>query len=399
MKILTSLLLFAALTLSYSPTALVAQDGDYDIDCGNDGDNHEDNPDCPEETSGEGANPVQAYKANLKREVADIKVFGEAPISFERNLNSRTTDFNDDYWELGYRQLWQHNWNYEVRQMATKTFEFFDIKIRYPSGNDHNFKAVDPGGAQLAPPSHNGGRLYRWSGSTVGYTLVTPSGMEYDFKRTLSPKFQLTQVRNGLGYRWDCTYDANGRLSRVTNNFGRWIQIDRETGPDGIRRINRVSTSDGRAVVYSYLAWGTSGKYVLSVVTYPGGEQATYAYVTANPTDPLARPLLERAHDPMYGGSGARTKYLYNYDAGASSLITGTVLEERNAVTEQKIVSFPLGGGSHPQILEGDGTELTRKYVNGLASEKADGEDASPPTPETPTAMVLSPRARKRTAR
>lgn len=291
-------------------------------------------------------------------------------------MNSRTSDFNDSYWELGYRQTWQHNWNYEVRQLSTKTYNFFDIKIRYADGNDQNFKATDASGAQLAPPARNGDRLYRWSGSTVGYTLVMASGQEVDFKRTLSPKFQLTQIRNGLGFSWTCSYDTNGRVSRITNNFGRWLQIDRETGGDGILRISRVSTSDGRAVTYNYTAWADSGKYVLTSVNYPASEQASYTYATANPEDPTARPLLGEATDPTYkrGTGGAEMKYRYNYSAEAGSLVTGTVLEERSRVTDQKIVSLPLGSGDFPQVIEGDGTEITRKYSSGLIREKADGE-------------------------
>lgn len=234
--------------------------------------------DDPEGDSGSDSvgDPVEPHKGNLHRDVTDVTTFGPAPIVFARNLNSRTTDFNDPYWELGYKQTWQHNWNYEVRQLSTKTYGFFDIKVRYPGGNDVNFKATDSTGAQLAPPANNGDRLYRWTGSKVGYTLVSADGKEYDL-RYLSPKFHLTEVRNGLGFYWDCMYDSNQQLTKITNNFGRWVQITHETGPDGVLRINQVSTSDGRAVTYQYGPWATSGKYVLTGVTYPGSEQASYS--------------------------------------------------------------------------------------------------------------------------
>lgn len=362
----------------------------YETGCGNDGDNAPNNCDCTnnsggdcpssdtdEETCGDGNNPVQVHKANLHRQVEDITTFGAAPIAFRRSLNSRTSDFNDAYWELGYRQTWQHNWNFEVRQLSTKTYGFFDIKVRYADGNDQNFKATDSTGAQLAAPAHNGDRLYRWAGATVGYTLLMSSGEELDFKRTLSPKFQLTQVRNGLGFAWTCSYDTTARLIKVTNNFGRWIQIDRETGTDGVVRISRVSTSDGRAVYYGYSGWAASGRHVLSSVTYPGNELASYTYVTSNPNDLAARPVLASALDPTYkrGAGGAQMKYVYNYNVfSVGSLITGSVLEERSAATDQKIVALPLGSGNYPQVLEGDGTEVTRQFSNGLLTVKADGE-------------------------
>jgi RHS repeat-associated protein len=342
-------------------------------DSNGDGGSDDDANDCDDA----GANPINAEKANHHREVTDITTFGPAPISFARNVNSRTTDFNDPYWELGYKQVWQHNWNYETRQLTTKTYGFFDIKVRYPDGNDYNFKALDSSGAQLAPAADNGDRLYRWTGSTVGYTLVTSDGTEYDFWRYLSPKFHLTQLRNGLGYFWNCTYDSNQLLTKITNNFGRWVQINHQTGSDGVLRINQVSTSDGRTVTYDYSLWGSTGKYVLSTVNYPGGEQASYTYVTSDPSSGAARPLLSTASDPAYrhGKPGAQMKYVYNYNALAyGSVITGTLMEERSSVTNQTIVSFPLGSGSYPKILEGDGTEITRRYTNGLLSTKGDGE-------------------------
>lgn len=374
--------LISILPVLIAPHTLRAQGG-YDTGCGNDdaGDPGDTGSTDPEDKSGSDSvgDPIQPHKGNLHRDVTDIAVFGPASFSFARNLNSRTTDFNDPYWELGYKQAWQHNWNYETRQLTTKTYGFFDIKVRYADGNDQNFKATDSTGAQLAPPANIGDRLYRWTGSTVGYTLVRADGTEYDFWRYLSPKFHLTQVRNGLGYYWNCTYDANQQLTKITNNFGRWIQIDHETGADGVLRIYRVSTSDGRIVTYNYAPWASSGKFVLSSVNYPGGEHATYSYVTADPSSATARPLLAQAFDPK-GHSGAQMKYSYNYNAiSFGSVITGTVLENRNAVTDKVIATMPLGSGNYPEILEGDGSEatrpqVTRKYSNGLLSEKRDAE-------------------------
>lgn len=372
---------FFVLTLCFTfalaavPLTAHAQ-SDYEIGCGNDdlGDPGDTGTvDDEKDTGPDGfGDPIDPHKGNVHRDVADISTFGPAPIVFARNLNSRTTDFNDAYWELGYKQAWQHNWNYEVRQLSTKTYGFFDIKVRYADGNDVNFKATDSTGSQLAPPANNGDRLYRWSGSKVGYTLMRADGKEYDFWRYLSPKFHLTEVRNGLGSVWTCTYDSNQQLSKITNNFGNWIQIDHETGPDGVARINRVSTSDGRAVTYSYAPWAGTGKFVLSAVNYPGGEQAAYSYVTADPTSATARPLLTQAFDPK-GRAGAQMKYSYNYNAiSYGNVITGTALENRNAVTDTLIGQMPLGSGNHPRILAGNGGEITRRYVNGLLSEKID---------------------------
>jgi RHS repeat-associated protein len=375
-----SFLIISALAISlFSLVPLaVAQ---YQTGCGNDdltdpGNTGSDDPD-KRSGSDDVGDPIAPHKGNLHRDVSDITTFGPAPIAFGRNLNSRTTDFNDPYWELGYKQTWQTNWNYEVRQLSTKTYGFFDIKVRYPDGNDCDFHATDATGAQLAPTANNGDRLYRWTGSKVGYTMVTADGTEYDFWRYLSPKFHLTEKRNGVGYFWDCTYDANQQLTKITNNFGNWIQITHETGLDGVLRINHVTTSDGRTIVYNYSTWATSSKYILSSVTYPGGEQAAYAYVTADPSSAGARPLLAQAYDPKLRAA-AQMNYTYNYQAIAyGSVITGTVLQNSNAVTGKVIASLPQGSGNVPEIIEGNGpstVHVSRTYANGLIASKADAE-------------------------
>lgn len=326
-----------------------------------------------------GANPIHAGMANLHREVTDLTTYGPAPITFTRIFNSRTTNFNDPYWDFGARQTWQHNWNFEVRQLTTKSFNQFDIKVRYPDGTEYNFKAPDATSNQRIPPADRGDRLYKWTGSTVGYTLITPEGKEYDFWRYLSPKFRLTEVRDGQGLKWTFTYNSDATLKRISNGFGRWLEIERSP-INGSQCVSRVYSNDGRQVTYAYSAWPANNTMVLTSVNYPAGEQGKYTWVTADPAVPTARALLETASDPLYEGGGARTRYVYNYNAtfnyGAGAyLVTGMVKEERNLDENSEIVSIPLGGGHHPQILDGDDTEITRKFLYGLVTESRDGEN------------------------
>ena len=139
------------------------------------------------------------------------------------------------------------------------------ILLRYPSGSEYVFY-WNSELTQLIPAGNNGDRLYPKSyppqtGSPEGYTLVTSSGEEFDFRRVASTDgFQLLQKRNGRGYSWTLTYSsngANGRLTKIENNFHRWIQITSETVND-ISRIAQVSTSDGRNVFYHYSGWPNS---------------------------------------------------------------------------------------------------------------------------------------------
>ena len=324
--------------------------------------------------------PINPQMGDVARTITDLQTFGPAPILFTRYYNSRTTNFNPPYWELGAEQTWQHNWNYEVRDLSSSTFGHPDVKVRYPNGKEDNFKCADTNGVLRVPSAKNGDRLYKWSGSPVGHTLITAVGWEYDFKRTTSPKYRLEAVRNGQGFSWTLTYGSTNRLLSVTNNFGRWIALDRETGTNGVVRISSVRSSDGRQINYSYSDWtgNSSTDSVLSVVAYPDGSQAQYTYVGAQ-TNTVGRALLASASDPMVRGAGARVKHNYNYDAifdfgNGSYLVTGTFKEQRNLITDELMVSQPLGAGAEPEIVNGDGTEVGRRYENGLLVEKRDGE-------------------------
>ncbi|MBU1693619.1 MAG: hypothetical protein KKC51_06610 [Verrucomicrobia bacterium] len=344
----------------------------YEISCGN-----EEPPLDDEDEVGIGS--IKPYNANMRRHVADLETFDDAPVGFTRIYNSRTTTFTTNYMDFGWKQTWQHNWNYEVRDLTSTTFGHKDVKVRYPSGSEFNFKAADTSGVIRVPFAYHGDRLYKWTGGTVGHTLVTPQGWEYDFQRTTAPRYRLIHVRNGQGLTWTLSYDGNGKLERIENDFGRWLEIERSV-TNGILCITGVRSSDGREVAYRYDAWvdGSLTNNVLTAVGYPDGSQAEYTYVGAQSLT-NGRPLLATASDSRHPGPGARVKYLYNYDAifdfgNGPYLVTGTTLEERNLDTDEVIVQLSLGAGDYPQNLLGDGTEITRKYTNGLLVEKGDGE-------------------------
>lgn len=189
--------------------------------------------------------------------------------------------------------------------------------------------------------------------------------------------FNLIEVRNGQSFVWTITHDLNNKIKRITNNFGRWIELSRST-ISGVEVVTKVETDDGREVDYGYTTWSPTSEQTLTAVSYPGGEAATYTWVGGDSAT-TGRPLLGTADDPLYGGAGARTKYVYNYtfapDVGSGPVfISGVVKEERNLDTDALVVSLPDGCGPYPTILEGNGTEIVRKTLLGQLSESRDGE-------------------------
>lgn len=262
--------------------------------------------------------------------------------------------------------------------------------------------------------------MYEWTGTNVGHTLVTARGWEYDFRRTTAPRYQLTQVRDGKGAAWNLSYDSNGRLQRIENNYGRWIEIGRTNVNDRLC-VTAIHSSDGRGVSYDYDEWVAvivttsivahvtcvtnvwsgegGGSYnivdcetnwttnvttsittnnLLIGVEYPDESHAAYTYVGSQSLT-NGRPLLATASDPMHPGSGARIRLSYNYNfifdyGNGPYLVTGEAMEERNLDTDELVVQLPMGGGQHPKVLLGDGVEVTHKYANGLLVERRDGE-------------------------
>jgi hypothetical protein len=319
----------------------------YEYDCAN--------MEYPDDDCDEMGSSIKPSRGQKTRDVTDLQTFGAAPVAFTRVYNSRTTDFTSQYVDFGVRQTWQHNWNYEVRDLQTTTNGHKHVKVRYPNGNEFNFVAADTNGIIRVPPAFHGDRLYKWTGTNVGHTLVTPGGWEYDFERTTSPKYRLAEVRNGQGLSWTLGYDAtNGKVDRIENNFGRWIEVDRGVS-NGVECITGVRSSDGREVTYDYGLWqysiisttfvpvvtcvtnessGEGGTEItivcttnlvpdittndvtntlLTGVNYPDGSEAAYTYVGGwGLTN--GRPLVATASDPMHPGAGARVKFVYNYD-------------------------------------------------------------------------------------
>ena len=109
------------------------------------------------------------------------------------------------------------------------------------------------------------------------------------------------------------THDDSGRIIRISNDFGRFLEIVREE-INGVTRIASVQTNDGRIVRYGYSDWVPGSGQVLSSVTYPDGTAANYSW-TGSDSAESGRPLLASASDPMLKDGDAVMSWTYNYSA------------------------------------------------------------------------------------
>lgn len=328
-----------------------------------------------------GLNPVEAGSGNLHREVTDLETFGSAPIEFTRIYRSRAVSLNDPYWLFGAAQTWTHNWNFELRNLRSGPAYRANMKLRYPNGTDYTFECIDQIGMVWAAPTGSGDKLYKWaeSGSNNGFTLVRPNGWEYYFSRVSYPTFRMTQVRDPDGMYYYLSYNADGDLLRIINQWGRFIELEYEANASvndkaNANRISAIFCNAGRRVEYTYEAWQSGSEETLARVTYPDTVQAAYTYVGGDTHDAngpdTGRPLLATAVDPMYPGGGSTVRYEYNYEPGWGTgrrnyLTVGMVKAEYNLENNMLIIEFPFGSGTESWSQKGDGSGTYRKYYRG----------------------------------
>lgn len=349
-------------------------------------------------SSSSGSGEIRVGSGCLIREVTDLETFGETPIQFTRIYRSRNTMRSAAYEVFGASDSWSHNWNYELRDLKGKEEGLHPLTLRLPNGDSRTYRGLDEEAKIRGAGSGRGDRLYEWDDGN-GHTLVRSSGQELYFSRVSYPTYRLEAIRDRSGQYWWCSYDENGDLLRVLNRFGRYLEFEYEENPNNlteedlpgeskaarnssIRRLKAVTSNDGRRVDYQYRSWKPGGIEMLTEVSYPGGEQASYGYCNSLKTSDADfedgnRPLLEFAIDPMIGDAGAQLMWEYNYEKGFGRgrsnrfLAQGIVKAEKSLFSQEIVVELPYGAGEESIVRGSDGSETYRKFANGkLVEEK-----------------------------
>lgn len=135
--------------------------------------------------------------------------------------------------------------------------------------------------------------------------------------------------------------------------------------------LKEVKSSDGRAVTYDYnvfqdpggvFKWGT-----LSQVNYPDGTHAVYTY---EQTHPYTQPILKKAIDPRYDGSGASIEYRFNMEGPL-----GFLLDEASGVTGELIAAAAFDNVHAPKVIYPNGKikKASFQLTNALCLESTDG--------------------------
>jgi YD repeat-containing protein len=185
--------------------------------CGNDDKGGPGGP--PECDDAAGGNPVKPYTGNVFREVPDLEVWGgvgEHRLAWERYSNTRFVPGGNFF---GYGHQWRHRYQWEVNEAGRDGQNRLLLDVISPEGEVHRYTKINS--SQWVPVVGIGDRM---SENGVELTLQKSSGYRYVFRR-VGGKYRLERFRDTQQNEYRLSYDGNGRMVRVSEPAGRYLQV------------------------------------------------------------------------------------------------------------------------------------------------------------------------------
>jgi RHS repeat-associated protein len=330
------------------------------------------------------------YTGNAMRQVTDINVAGAVqPLALVRTANSRDNTFNAN--GFGYVGSWRHNYSWLVFDSDASTNSGFSptkYDVQFPDGREETFVTS---ASDIYFRSGNGTRerFIPMNANKVCY-LVLSDGSRVEFQGTkqsykdvppgcIEPcplvnwyyySYSPQAIIDPYGQRTTLTY-SNGRLYRVTEPAGRYLQFNWITTTWGDVVIGSVAGSDGRSVSYHYshntFPPGTVAYTWLDSVTYFGDPNLVAHYTYQAPNIATGGfPLLKTCIDPMYRDAMWRIGYIYATanNADGTPPVYGQILSENyfNGTSVGAAVSTLSVNGNTRTETRGDGKTRTFTY-------------------------------------
>ncbi|MGN6641713.1 MAG: hypothetical protein ACTHKU_01795, partial [Verrucomicrobiota bacterium] len=141
--------------------------------------------------------------------------------------------------------------------------------------------------------------------------------------------------------RYTIGYNSYNFMTNIMEPGGRYLSITWTNfvpsgGSSSISVIQKVSTSDGRYVIFTYTNLPAIAPYTaLASATYSDGTTANYRYIQMAVGN--HRPLLAEAQDTRYAGTANHIKYEYWEMTNGTG---GQVFRELNGETDEEIARF-----------------------------------------------------------
>lgn len=364
---------------------------------------------------GEGVDP---YTGNARRSVEDLMpvpgAVGAYPLKWVRTLNTR----NETGLQFGGGGSWQHSYGWNVvisippppdpLVRPEDDYQGPAAKVDFPDGKVMEFGCSEERGVPWHAPGTElcgdtdgpGEKIYFLRSLGDGhYDLLLTDGGVVEFRYTafVNASGGTVYVRvaraivDPYGQRTTLDHDAYGKLSRVTEPAGRYIQINYGGQTGSLGRIESAHAYDGRGNLiesvryfYTMISYDSGSAPCLTRVEYDDGAAASYTYRSANTSSGTGL-LVATCNDVRYAGAMKRIKYEYIQPTTVDESPRGQVWRERNLTTNQIVteVVTPVPTSSElcppdpPQHRRaerrGDGAVRTFRYNDGCPPHDEDG--------------------------
>ncbi|NJK93366.1 MAG: RHS repeat protein [Blastochloris sp.] len=215
-------------------------------------------PCCPPDTSG-GANPFNVYTGNVTRESLDLQVWGsvgEQPLQWLRQSNSRFSTSSDRIFGQGGN--WRHNFQWSVADAGgTASNGTRQIQINHPLGGQYVFREQGLGSNLWLPAANVSQRVVQDGNNFV---LVQADGERFYFLKTGTYTYRPLGVEDSQGNYTSFSYNAEGRLARVTEAAGRYLELSYQQITLDQRSKTKITNIGGG---------GTAGQWKTFTLTTP----------------------------------------------------------------------------------------------------------------------------------
>jgi RHS repeat-associated protein len=326
------------------------------------------------------------YTGNAKRVIEDIVVpgsIGAYPLKWTRILNTRSGWTNSYNWDLWFRAPQPPHGGEEQYEGPVGGVSYPDGRHidLWDQGEQFLYDAEGPRGMFNKIMDRGGGYydLVLGDGGRVVFYMppanITTTGWAFA-QAIVDPYGQITTLDR----------DANGKLIRVTEPGGRYLQINYNGTPP--YDVGSVQAFDGRGNLIETVSYGYTQVWVnsfyhynLTQVYYDDGTQAVYTYELSNlhnspnPGYSATPDVVHSCDDVRYAGPMKQIEYEYVQwgEAAPGYVAWGQIKSERNFNTHQIVsqVSHPASSydATINQRTETRGDGATRLFSYGLPGD------------------------------
>ncbi len=246
--------------------------------------------------------------------------------------------------------------------------------VSYPDGRETQVY-WDGSAYQMQTGAEPGDRLIPMTNDNYDLIMQDGGRVRFQHPNPQTPNwwdYVVTAIFDPYGQPTTLTYDSFGRLWKVTEPGGRYLQVNYPTSSSA---YNGVQAFDGRGNLIETVTYiwqpltfvGHTYTY-LTQVQYDDNTAAAYTYQSNNRADTWSG-LIETCYDPRYAGAMKKIKYRFKTrDSNHLFPASGQIEEEQNATTGVTVskITYPP---DYPPITVPPPERLQRTETRGGGSD------------------------------